>query len=93
MRKIFKYLLALFFKADKTLDIAEIKDLKLICILNVMYLKAHINTTSALMNSYPARSIKRKNMVKHLEKLALQLKEQENDVAFYRRAEQVQVEI
>ncbi len=87
MRKLFNFIAKLIFpfKAKK-IDASEIKELKLICILNVMYLKAHINTTSALMNSYPARSIKRKKSILLLEKMTLRLQEQETDLEIYKEA-------
>lgn len=69
----------------KTLPFAEIEALHLITILNVNYLKAHITTSNALMNSYPKRSLKRKDMQKRIDKMEKQLIEQEYDKEIYSR--------
>ena len=86
MRRLIKYLNDLIFGVNvPILPFVEIESLLLITILNVNYLKAHISTSSALMNSYPARSIKRKQAVKFIENLQKRLSEQEYDKDMYCR--------
>jgi len=87
MKNILAYIINLIFGANTTeiLPIKEVEALKLITILNVNYLRAHINTSNALMNSYPSRSLKRKAMTKSIAKMQKQLSEQVYDLEVYRR--------
>jgi len=85
MKKLFKYLSNLVFKIKTTqlLPMSEVDALLTIAKINANYLRAHISTSSALMNSYPARSIKRRNSEKFIERLQTKLSEQETDIKNY----------
>lgn len=84
MKNPFKYLGSLISGSTiQKIDALEADKLVTICTKNIQYLRAHINTSNALMNSYPARSIKRKNMSMFINKLTLRLEEQEQNKKNY----------